>query len=1443
MCSMKLLGSIVSRTYFIYTFLVCFLVSASLAETNPAYQTLRSEDPDAIALAVDRFRAKPDSEALPLLLSLLSHSDPLIRREGARGLGVIKRRDVQKGLKKMVRHDQDQLTRAEAALSLKEQGLSSPWSELEEEFLDRLVRPEEPFRFGIIRGLGRLGSKKAIAPLKKIVQEPNEGLSLRMEAALALGSLQEKGILARFLTLLRSKEESDRLVAVTGLGALEDRRAVPFLMKATADHAATIRQAAATALGKMGDPRAAPHLRRLLTSDDDPEVRRRSAVALGQLNDPDALSTIRDGLWSQGSLNDRAWAVRAWIAYKDPIVLPWLQEGVKAQGIPIGIRKKALSRIITFGGKTQRPFLLTLVERPGTAEALRVIAEEGLHQETFLILIPPPSGAQNPNLDFGSDTDIAILRGELANAPEEQRRLLVLRELVQRKDPVLKGALHILLESEDPLSRRVALWGFKLTGDADLGPTLLLGLSDPDGTVRSLAVRFLGEIDFPVGRGEILEKALDPDIRVRIELARVMAAQPISDEVMVLAQDPEPEVRTIILEGLIGRSDPILLPLFLSTSREDDPHLRALALVGLRHFDGAKLSWLFRERLSDSDDSVRRAAILGLERYLKGDDIEMFYPMLGDPSPMVQAEAAKAIGHSGMPRAIPVLQERLDRDPGLAYLREALAELKGRLLFPERYPHIGEGPSVPSGFLSPAMGYPLLLYRGPLLPLLQFDETADRWIPLDDEQTFWGLFKDPTAVPLRVEGEALLLTQEQGAERFVFPEKPRSFFLREETLWWGGKGVLGYFDPYSKDFSLFYLRAMDGADAISLFVEEDVVWIGLEREGGRFGLLRFDLLGRTETVYNIEDSGITDGAIVSVLPQGNQVWLAQRGRAIRLNLFTREGTVHRFLDRGGHFVSIRQGLEPMGPEGVNLREAWEEEMESPDPLRRVEAVWRLGLFSDAESVPVLLDRLEHASPLEREALSRALVHIGSFRSLETLIDRLMMAAPEDRPFYLEMVGEVGQSIACGGPCGKDVRNRRDGIFMQRREPRFPALRTVAHFLDDTEPEVVAAGIAALGKIGDRRALPLIVHFLGDPDTQFFKVAEESLTLFHQKYGPTVADSARIGVDLEGIFYRLRGEKADLARLQSDLNGSDYHRMLTALYRLGAPDLPLPPSLAQDLVGFLGLEDQDVRWGAILLFEKLEEDAISVLEPLLDNPREEVRRDATRALVRLKGGARIQVADMLIKRLNQEPASSLRKEILMALSTFSQEAGWRNKIQSLFLSVFRFDSQPKVRRQAMIHLVEAGMAPSWQDMLGMLRSRDNGLKSQILQQMIQEVDQARGLPLRTGLSRRLEHLLSEMLREENGSDTLKEWVIKLIQKARLRSLAEPLIEILPDQPLRLRIQIEEAIGMLNNKDGILVLAQRVQLGDARERYTSLLALKKLGYPFTIQEEEWLAIGIP
>lgn len=182
--------------------------------------------------------------------------------------------------------------------------------------------------------------------------------------------------------------------------------------------------------------------------------------------------------------------------------------------------------------------------------------------------------------------------------------------------------LTILLNDRDASVRRTAADALGKIGDLSVEPFLVRTLHDPDSAVREAAARSFGRLSsFGMDGGRALVSLLrDPDLSVRRAAAQALGG---ADENPTLASS---------LANLLASSD--------ATVRQAAAH--ALLLVGAR------------------DASVSEALSKGTT----------------DADPVVRQWAVAALAESGDSHAIPVLMDRLLRDPAEAVRVEAAYRLR-----------------------------------------------------------------------------------------------------------------------------------------------------------------------------------------------------------------------------------------------------------------------------------------------------------------------------------------------------------------------------------------------------------------------------------------------------------------------------------------------------------------------------------------------------------------------------------------------------------------------------------------------------------------------------------------------------------------------------------------------------------------------------------------------
>ncbi len=237
------------------------------------YALVRLKAADVLLPAIVDAEGRPRSEWWPFAFALRRTDDP-------RTLGPLQILLKSNGV----------YTAAFAAQGL---GLSKQPAIAVPPLLDVLASstPRVAVRLQAVRGLGRLGDPRAVAPLVALLDEPTLDRVLQLEVVTALGALKAAPAIDGLLDRLGDPSPTMRAAAVTALAAIEGDDFLQVLSGMDADPDWTVRVAVATALGALGDgvPESAwkPYL-----DDTDRRTWPATMKALAAAKTPEASATV-----------------------------------------------------------------------------------------------------------------------------------------------------------------------------------------------------------------------------------------------------------------------------------------------------------------------------------------------------------------------------------------------------------------------------------------------------------------------------------------------------------------------------------------------------------------------------------------------------------------------------------------------------------------------------------------------------------------------------------------------------------------------------------------------------------------------------------------------------------------------------------------------------------------------------------------------------------------------------------------------------------------------------------------------------------------------------------------------------------------------------------------------------------------------------------------------
>jgi len=277
-------------------------------------------------------------------------------------------------------------------------------------------------------------------------------------------------------------------------------------------------------------------------------------------------------------------------------------------------------------------------------------------------------------------------------------------------DPRRIDGLFTALHDRDAAVRSAGMRGLdNEMSDRMLDEMQQMWNGDPDPALRELALDRLTEFNSPRAAGVLRKMAAGPSCPFPV-LARLAAEQdplaipqlasrlrpptpedeeaayvftssvralafmgePAREALLAAVCDAAPAVRAGAAYALGMSGDPRILEIVFTALRDPDPHVRRAAAVGLEMNADVRAVPALLAALRDKDTSVRLAAIRALGATEDARVIDPLLRLLRDPAPAVRGAALSALKAFNQPRVLDAL-ERLQNDFEPA-VRVALAQ-------------------------------------------------------------------------------------------------------------------------------------------------------------------------------------------------------------------------------------------------------------------------------------------------------------------------------------------------------------------------------------------------------------------------------------------------------------------------------------------------------------------------------------------------------------------------------------------------------------------------------------------------------------------------------------------------------------------------------------------------------------------------------------------------
>ena len=514
------------------------------------------------------------------------------------------------------------------------------------------------FRSTVVDSLFRIRSPLAVFYLVKILKTDNEDPKVLIDAAEALGTIQDEiAVTALIYVLKKSKDPAFRYAVVKALGAIKDPGAVPALVVALSDPSVAVCRAAARALVAIQDPDSVPLLIEVLKSDSD-FVKVVAAVLLVLIRRATVLNHGSRTKYSRQEIMDELKDMDA------AALVSWdsRDEAAFYAGMDRALRRTRLKGIVD--------------ERTARSEA-----RAGLHswtEQNFIEVLENEKdyGARAVKARiFGSSRDrrtVPALVKALEDDKEDPRvRAAAAKALGRIQDvraiPVLVRALERDGDARVRIEGARALSSFN---DLSAVPALIRALDDESAVVGRAAFRTLGTVKDP-GLVPMLTDAMKGDSQnvkkyVALLLKNINAALARTGNAPVMFRGS--------LRNWID-----------SLKNDQDPKVRIAAVMSLGAFDDPRAVVALKEAIkSDPDELVRSVARKAFGKAKGSRVVPVLMEVLADDKdPDLRAAAARALGEINDPRAVPALVKALENDQEDREVRIAAAEALGKTQDPQ----------------------------------------------------------------------------------------------------------------------------------------------------------------------------------------------------------------------------------------------------------------------------------------------------------------------------------------------------------------------------------------------------------------------------------------------------------------------------------------------------------------------------------------------------------------------------------------------------------------------------------------------------------------------------------------------------------------------------------------------------------------------------------------
>ncbi len=500
--------------------------------------------------------------------------------------------------------------------------------------------------------LGELKSKEVVEGIISILEDTNESLNVRYEAAEALGKIGDRRGVFPLIKAL-SEDEWLQFPALLALGSLGDVAAVEPLLNLLSNEVPV--QPVIESLGKIGDERALETVARFLENTDG-EVKKVALTATAAI--------ARKSLgWSATPFSRRIFLERLRPYLNSDVTLNFLAQCLGDEDISI---KKDAVYLLSLTGTRQG---FSILAKGLLDDELEEAIEDGLRQlsrekEKFKLLL----SVDNPKVQ------VALLR--VLNELNDPRALKLARQLIGSDDVAVKRvavlvlgevgtqqdavSLLPLLEESNSELREAAVEALSLRNWNKLYSTFSHYFNSDNQTLRRSVTQVLANLGERGGEEvfNLLLLALkDKDEMVRKEAVVGLGSfkEKSVDALILALSDEKRSVKESAIKALGETKSSRAAESLISLLDSEEKWQRYFAARALGKIGDKRASKRLRRLLADSEINVVIAALEALSRLHDTTALEEVLTMLNRPDEALRKAAVSLLGEINVPGALKYL--------------------------------------------------------------------------------------------------------------------------------------------------------------------------------------------------------------------------------------------------------------------------------------------------------------------------------------------------------------------------------------------------------------------------------------------------------------------------------------------------------------------------------------------------------------------------------------------------------------------------------------------------------------------------------------------------------------------------------------------------------------------------------------------------------------------